>query len=205
MSFLTLISPYLLARPYPQTVLSQCVGNDSCCHINCVIICGMAKRDYHRMLYDAKQNLAQLLTQRQALDQEIARAHRVVTELQNLCADQDQREFWGGADRLVKAHLKVGITEAVRVILQENFFPMTAVDLKKQIEARKLDINRYASPLAVIHTVLKRLITSGDVRVVASINGLKAYQWISSTDKALSELQKSTERAVEKRSGKESK
>jgi len=166
----------------------------------------MKKPNYHRMLHDAKQNLAQLLTQRQALDQEIAHAHTVVTELQNLCADQDQREFWGGAERLVKAHLKVGITEAVRVILQENFFPMTAVDLKKQIEARKLDINRYANPLAVIHTVLKRLVQAGDVKVVAPMNGLKAYQWISATDKALSELQKTSELTSEERKGlKESK
>lgn len=165
----------------------------------CYYLCVMTKRNYHRMLYDAKQNLAGLLVQRQKLDQEIAHAHTVVTELQNLCADQDQRNFWGGAERVVKAHLKVGITEAVRVIMQENFFPMSAVELKNQIEARKLDINRYANPLAVIHTVLKRLIQSGDVRVVASINGLKAYQWISATDKALSKLQKTSELSSEKR------
>jgi len=158
------------------------------------------------MLYEAKQNLAHLLEKRQELDKEIARVHAIVTELQNLCADQDQRNFWRGAERVIKANLKVGITEAVRVILQENFFPMTAVDLKKQIEARKLNIHRYANPLAVIHTVLKRLIQSGDVKVVAPINGLKAYQWISSTDKALSELQKSSEPGIEKHAGlKESK
>lgn len=172
----------------------------------CYHMCDMKKPNYQRILYDAKQKLAQLLVERQERDKEIARMHSVVTNLQNLCADQDQREFWGGAERVVKAHLKVGITEAVRVILQENFFPITAVDLKKQIEARKLDINRYANPLAVIHTVLKRLIQSGDVKVVASIKGLKAYQWISSTDKALSELQKSSEPAVAKHLGsKESK
>jgi len=167
-------------------------------HSICVIICAMARRNYHRMLYDGKQNLAELLVQRQKLDQEIARAHTVVTTLQNLCADQDQKDFSRGAERVIKADLKVGITEAVRVILQENFFPMTAVDLKKQIEARKLNIQRYANPLAVIHTVLKRLLQSGDVRVVAPINGLKAYQWITSTDKALSDL-KSSESAAEKR------
>jgi hypothetical protein len=55
------------------------------------------------------------------------------------------------------------LTEAVRIILQENFFPMTAIDLKKQIEARKLNIQRFANPLAVIHVVLKRLVQSGDV------------------------------------------
>jgi hypothetical protein len=165
----------------------------------------MAKRNYHRMLYDAKQKLAQLLVERQKLDKEIAEVHGVVGKLQDLCADQDQSNFWRGAERVIKADLKVGITEAVRVILEENFFPMTALDLKKQVELRKLNIHRYANPLAVIHTVLKRLIQSGDVRVVAPLNGLKAFQWVSSTDKALSELKKTSEPAGEKRGLKEPK
>jgi hypothetical protein len=153
----------------------------------------MAQGKYHRMLKDAKQHMAHLLVRRQELDKEIARVHAVIGELQNLCADQDQKNFWSGAEHVVKADLKVGITEAVRVILRETFFPMTAVELKKQVEARKLNIQRYANPLAVIHTVLKRLVQSGDVRVAGPINGLKAYQWISSTDKALSEFQQTTE------------
>ena len=160
----------------------------------------MMIKNYHRMLYEAKQDLARHLVQRQKLDEKIARRHAVVSELQNLCAERDKRSFDRRVDRVIKADLKVGITEAVRVILQENFFPMTAIDLKKNIESRKLNIQRYANPLAVIHTVLKRLVQSGDVRVVAPINGLKAYQWISSADKALSELQKSSETGVEKRS-----
>ena len=161
----------------------------------------MKARDYHRMLYEAKQDLARYLVKRQKLDQEIARRQAVVSKLQDLCAEEDQRQFKKAVDRVIKADLKVGITEAVRVILQDNFFPMTAVDLKKQIEARKLNIQRYANPLAVIHTVLKRLIQSGDVKVVAPINGLKAYQWISSTDKALSELQKTSELESAKHGG----
>ncbi len=166
----------------------------------------MGKRDYHRMLYESKQDLARHLVRRQKLDQTIARLQAVVTDLQNLCAEQDQKSFEKRVDRVIKADLRVGITEAVRVILQENFFPMTAIDLKKQIEARKLNIQRYANPLAVIHTVLKRLVQSGDIRAVAPINGLKAYQWISSTERALAELQKSSEPAIEKRGGlKESK
>jgi hypothetical protein len=161
----------------------------------------MAKRNYHRMLYDAKQKLAQLLVERQKLDKEIAELHGVVGKLQDLCAEQDQRNFWRGAERVIKADLKVGITESVRVILQENVLPMTAVQLLEQVKARKYNLARYKNPLAIIHTLLKRLVKSGDVRVAAPINGLKAYQWVSLADKALSELQKSSEPAVAKRSG----
>jgi hypothetical protein len=161
----------------------------------------MARRNYHRMLYEAKQEMAHLLVKRQALDKEIARVHTVISELQNLCAEQDQRNFWSGAERVIKADLKVGITESVRVILQEKVLPMTAVELLEQVKSRKYNVTRYKNPLAIIHTLLKRLVKSGDVSVAAPINGLKAYQWVSLADKALSELQKSSEPAVAKRSG----
>jgi hypothetical protein len=153
------------------------------------------------MLYEAKQDLARHLVRRQKLDQQIARLHAVVSDLQNLCAELDQKSFEKRVDKVIKADLKVGITQSVRVILQENFFPMSAIELKEKIEARKLQLARYANPLAVIHTVLKRLVHSGEVRVVPPINGMKAYQWISSTDKALSELQKTSQSAAEKRGG----
>jgi hypothetical protein len=166
----------------------------------------MTIRDYNRMLYEAKQDLARHLVKRQKLDQKIARLQIVVGDLQNLCAELDQKNFEKNVERVIKRDLKAGITETTRLILQENFFPMTASDLKAKIEARKLQLARYANPLAVIHTVLKRLVRSGDVRVVPQPDGKKAYQWVSSTDKALSELQKSNQPPVQKLGGlKESK
>jgi hypothetical protein len=148
----------------------------------------MKARDYHDMLYEAKQDLARHLVRRQKLDQKIAHLHAVVRDLQNLCAERDRKQFEQGIDRLVKAHLKKGITEFTRVILEEKFFPITAGQLKQELEAKKLDIGRYANPLAVIHTVLTRLVQAGEVKVVPQKDGKKAYQWISTTEKMLSEL-----------------
>jgi len=165
----------------------------------------MTTRNYHRILYEAKQDLARHLVKRQKLDQKIARLHAVVSDLQNLCAEQDQKNFENRVERVIKKDLKGGITESTRAILQENFFPMTASELKGKIEARKLQLARYANPLAVIHTILKRLVQSGEARVVPRPEGKKAYQWVSSTDKALSELQKSDQPAVQKGGLKESK
>ncbi len=80
----------------------------------------------------------------------------------------------------------MGMTELSRVILKEKFFPVTAVDLKQLMEAKKLNLSRYSNPLAVVHTVLKRLVKNGEVRVVPQGNGKKAYQWVSTTEKLLS-------------------
>jgi hypothetical protein len=166
----------------------------------------MANIDYHRSLYKAKQDLARHLVERQQLDQKIARLHAVVTNLQNLCAEIDRKRFDKRVDRVIKKDLKAGITQSARVILEQTFFPMTPSELLRSIEARKYNLARYANPLAVIHTVLKRLLQSGEVREVLQPDGKKAYQWVTPADKALSELQKSNQRVVQKSGGtKESK
>jgi hypothetical protein len=166
----------------------------------------MANIDYHRTLYEAKQDLARHLVKRQELDQKIARLHAVVTNLQNLCAEMNQKTFDQRVDRVIRKDLKAGITQSARVILEQTFFPMTPSELLRSIEARKYNLARYANPLAVIHTVLKRLLQSGEVREVLQPDGKKAYQWVTPADKALSELQKSNQRVVQKSGGtKESK
>jgi hypothetical protein len=165
----------------------------------------MKKIDYRRTLYEAKQDLARHLVKRQKLDEKIARLHAVVTNLQNLCIEIDRKSFDKRVDRVIKADLKVGITQAARVILQDTFFPTTPSELLKSIEARKYNLARYANPLAVIHTVLKRLVQSGEVRMVPLAGGKKAYQWVSTADRALSELQNTNQPAVEIGSTKESK
>jgi len=72
--------------------------------------------------------------------------------------------------------------------LKDNFFPLNANDLKENMEAKGVDFSDYSNPMAVIHTVLKRLVTNGEARMVPQKKG-KAYQWITTTDKLLSELQ----------------
>lgn len=162
----------------------------------------MNSNDYHRALYKAKQDLAHDLVERQKLDETIARRQAVISDLQNLCAALDQKNFERRVEKVIKADLKVGITESTRVILQENFFPMTVGELKERIEARKLQLARYSNPLAVIHTILKRLVQSGNVRVVPQPGGKKkSYQWVSTADKLLSELQQSSESTAQKRGG----
>ena len=159
-------------------------------------MCDMKKRDYSRMLYDAKQDLARHLVKRQRLDQRIARLQTVVSDLQNLCAQLYEKNFERSVERVIKKDLKAGITESTRVILQENFFPMTANEIKEKIESRKLNLARYSNPLAVIHTILKRLVQGGEVRIVPRENGKKAYQWITSADRALAALQESSKLQV---------
>ena len=155
----------------------------------------------NRALYEAKQAVACLLVQREKIDRKIARLQAVISDLQNLSAELLRKDMERSIDRVTKAHLTMGITDLSREILKENFFPMTAGQVREKLEARKLDLSRYSNPLAVIHTVLKRLVKNGEVRIVPQQRGKKAYQWISTTDKLLTELRQSTQPAVRQRDG----
>jgi len=159
----------------------------------------MANKNYRKALYQAKQELAHELVERQKSDQKVARLQSLITQLQDLCAEQDHKRFWNSIDRVVKADLKGGITETVRVLLKERALPLTATDLKAGIEARKYDLARFKNPLAVIHTVLNRLVKSGEVKVIPQQYGKKAYQWVSTTEKLLSELQETSQPATQRR------
>ncbi len=104
----------------------------------------MANKNYRKALYQAKQELAHELVERQKSDQKVARLQALITQLQDLCAEQDQKRFWNSIDGVVKADLKGGITQTIRVLLKERSLPMTATDLKAGIEARKYDLGGLA-------------------------------------------------------------
>jgi len=165
----------------------------------------MANKNYRKALYQAKQELAHELVERQKSDQKVARLQSLITQLQDLCAEQDQKRFWNSIENVVKADLKGGITETIRVLLKERSLPMRATELKAGIEARKYDLARYKNPLAVIHTVLNRLVKSGEVKVIPQKYGKKAYQWVSTTEKLLSELHQTSQPAAQQGGVKESK
>jgi len=161
----------------------------------------MSTRNYRRALFQANQELAHCLEQRQTIDRRVARLQAVINHLEDLFAERDRKHLETRVERVIKASLKLGITESARVLLKESMLPMTAGELKENMEARKIDVSRYANPLAVIHTVLKRLVQSGDVKVVPGKRGKKAYQWVSTTDKLLSELQQSSQLTARQRDG----
>lgn len=158
-------------------------------------------RKYERALYQANQDLARLLVQREELDRKVARLQAVIAELEAFRAEMMRKHFDRELDQVLKAGLTKGITETLRLILKEKYFPMSAIDLKKALEARKLDMSRYSNPVAVIHTVAKRLVKAGDVRIVPQERGKKAYQWISTTDRLLTELQQSSRTPTRRREG----
>ena len=63
------------------------------------------------------------------------------------------------------------------MILNAAGHPLTAVEVRQQLEAMGFDVSKYANDLAPIHTVLKRLTESNEVRFVPRGYAKPSYEW----------------------------
>ncbi len=70
----------------------------------------------------------------------------------------------------------LGLTDACRLVLRGGV-PMTPTDVRDRLLAIGVDLSIYASELAVIHTVLKRLNEAGEIRLIPRPGGKHAYLW----------------------------
>jgi hypothetical protein len=116
----------------------------------------------------------------------MAQLQPVINHLEGLCKELGDRV---AQDTATTVELTAGLTELARLTLEEMFVPLSASELKKQMEVKGFDFSGYSNPLASIHTVLQRLVKSGKVKVVSQKRGKKAYQWITVIDGLLSLLQ----------------
>jgi hypothetical protein len=58
-----------------------------------------------------------------------------------------------------------GMTDSIRGILAEAKEPLSAAEIRDRLAAMGFDLNSYSNPLATIHTVLKRLVESGEAEM----------------------------------------
>lgn len=155
----------------------------------------MNLRSYRRDLHTKKQELARLLRQRQDIDHKVAHLQPLISHLEGLCRELGDR---AAREAVAKVELTTGLTELARTTLEEAALPLSASDLKTRMEAKGFDFSKYTSPLAILHTVLNRLVKSGKVKVVPLKGGKKSYQWITVIDSLLSILNKVAERSQAK-------
>jgi len=125
----------------------------------------MMNEDYERALEAANREYEDLLEQRALLDVRIARLAQSIGSLTRLCGYIPVPKW--------------GLTEACRMVLKSTGYPLTPVEIRTQLEAIGLDMSRYTNDLAVIHTTIKRLAKSGEVKFVPRGYDEPGYQWTS--------------------------
>jgi len=70
----------------------------------------------------------------------------------------------------------MGLTDACRLVLRGGV-PMTPVEVRDRLRAIGQDLSIYTNELSAIHTILKRLNESGEIRLVPRPSGKHAYLW----------------------------
>jgi hypothetical protein len=123
----------------------------------------MKADEYRRALDAACREWETLARQRAQLEERLTQLTETIGMLSKLCG--------------VTAKLAWGLTEACRTVLRNARGPMTPVEVRNRLAAIGFDLSEYANELASIHTVLKRLNQSGQLRLVPRGRGKQAYEW----------------------------
>jgi hypothetical protein len=118
--------------------------------------------DYRKALDTATRELESLTAQRADLDRRIGQLLQTVGNLMRLCN--------------LTPTVPLGLTDGCRMVLRAAASPLTAVEVRAQLAAMGIDLSRYENDLAAIHTTLKRLNQSGEVRFIPQPWGKPAYQ-----------------------------
>jgi hypothetical protein len=121
--------------------------------------------DYRRALATAIREYETLGQQRQDIDKRIAEIAQTIGTLSRLCG-------------LVPT-VPLGLTDACRVVVRGAGVPVTPTDVRQRLQSIGFDLTKYANDLAAIHTILKRLNESGELRLIArgTEPGKQAYVW----------------------------
>jgi hypothetical protein len=119
--------------------------------------------DYKRALASASREYETLTKQRADLDARIAQLTQSIGNLTRLCG--------------YVPTVPLGLTDACRMVLKAAGHPLTALEVRAQLEAMGIDLSKYTSDLAAIHTVLKRLAESGQVAFVPRGWDKPGYRW----------------------------
>jgi len=125
----------------------------------------MTTDDYRRALATAIREYETLGQQRQDIDKRLAEVMQTIGTLSRLCG-------------LVPT-VPIGLTDACRLVVRGAGVPVTPADVRQRLQAIGFDLSKYANDLAAIHTILKRLNDSGELRFLprGTDPGKHAYMW----------------------------
>jgi hypothetical protein len=119
--------------------------------------------DYRRALEAATREYEELGAKRQAIDTRLAELAQTIGTLSKLLG--------------LTPTVPLGLTDAVRLVVRGAGVPMTPVEVRDRLRGIGFDVSRYVNDLAAVHTILKRLNESGELRFIPGGTGTHKYTW----------------------------
>ena len=125
----------------------------------------MTSDDYRRALESAIREYEALGQQRRDVDKRLAEVAQTIGTLSRLLG--------------LVSTVPMGLTDACRLVVRGAGVAVTPTDVRERLRAIGFDLSKYVNDLAAIHTILKRLNESGELRFMARGNqpGKHAYLW----------------------------
>jgi hypothetical protein len=123
----------------------------------------MTTDDYRRALESAVREYEALGERKRALETRLAEVAQTIGTLSRLCG--------------LTPTVPMGLTDACRLVMRGAGVPMSPSEVRERLRTIGLDLSRYSNDLAAIHTILKRLNESGELRFVARGAGKHQYIW----------------------------
>jgi hypothetical protein len=118
----------------------------------------MVNTDVKKLLEESKQELAELLRQRDLLNVAIIQREERVRGLSAIAL----RDQLTQGQKDAKQPL-IGITEAIRSVLRLKNKPMTAPEVKADLEMMGYHFKGFSNPSAMVHNTLKRMAENGEL------------------------------------------
>jgi len=122
----------------------------------------MPPEEYKRALDAAMREYEEVGRQRAVLDDRLSQLTQSIGTLLRLCGFAPTVPW--------------GLTDACRTVLRNAGVPMSPTEVRDRLVAIGVDLSKYSNELAAIHTVLRRLNDSGEIRFIAS-PGKHLYRW----------------------------
>ena len=122
----------------------------------------MTHEEYRHALDAAIKEYEALGEQRRDVDKRLSQLAQTIATLSRLIG--------------LTPTVPLGLTDACRLILRGGL-PMTPLDVRERLAAIGVDLSIYSSELSAIHTTLKRLNESGEIRLIPKMDGKHAYLW----------------------------
>jgi hypothetical protein len=120
----------------------------------------MTSGNYRAALAAAIKEYEALGEQRREIDKRLAQLAHTIGTLSQLLG--------------LTPTVPMGLTDAVRLVMRGGV-PMTPVEVRDRLHAIGFDVSKYANDLAAVHTILKRLNESGELRFMPRAPGKHQY------------------------------
>jgi hypothetical protein len=125
---------------------------------------------YREAILAAQLEMVDLLKKRGQIEARIAQLKSAIKLLSGLLEEPPQ------VDEVTPEELgDLGITEAIRAVLQQSEVAMTPAEIKARLSEAKVNLDKYANASAVIHNTLKRMQSQGELDVTTFPGGAAAY------------------------------